>query len=143
MPNSLMRCIVIGNSIWLLLFSGCCENRISTQMSDPTPILSKDSNRDSFVGKIVIVEGLADNLKAGAAIILKNDSVYYISEFQGWPNAFLNKQVRIKGTLRISHDRPAIEAAPGEAISGGVWGKRVRLDDVILMEVAQTNDPPK
>jgi hypothetical protein len=113
------------------MITGCCDNHDPAQMNDSMPLLSLNSDPDLFVGKLVIVEGRADNLKAGAAIILKNDSVYFIGEFQGWPNAFLNNHVRVKGTLRISDVRPAVPD------SGGAWGKRVRLDDVILIEVLQ------
>lgn len=139
-PDWLLSCIFIGTVSWNLLLAGCCERRNSTQMNDPTPALSLESDPNLFVGKLVIVEGFAENLKAGAVILLKNDSGYFIGEFQGWPNAFLHKQVRAKGTLRISNDRPAFVGSNGEPISGGAWGKRVRLDDVILLEVVQTND---
>lgn len=53
--------------------------------------------------KIEVI-GVARNAKLGAIIRTNNDTIYYIKNIREWPKDYYNKQIYVKGRLKIIND---------------------------------------
>ncbi len=85
-------------------------------------------NLSKLNGKKVMLEGVAENSKGGA-ILLIDDEPLYLRKLSSWPDALLGKQVVVKGTLKSIKLVPSPFRAPNGDISQGAEGDQWVLED--------------
>jgi len=52
----------------------------------------------------VKIEGVATDLKAGAAVMTEKDGGYYLDGMDFWPKDIRGKKIKIKGKLKVQYD---------------------------------------
>jgi len=73
----------------------------------------------SQLGKMVTLDGVAENRKLGAA--LRGDGFdVWLDAVDGWPSSYSGRRVRVTGILDERHDLPVYIQRPGEPPSAGI-----------------------
>ncbi len=100
-----MKTIAIASVLWL---AGCsCHSPRHT-----LPLAA-------HVGERVVLEGIAEPRKLGAAVRGDGFDVW-VEQLHDWPVEFVGKRVRIAGILEERHDLPVVVQRPGEPIVAGI-----------------------
>lgn len=68
-----------------------------------TIFLSSFGHTKTPVHEKIVIEGVAGNAKLGA-VVITDDSVYYIDGVKSWTDAFNEHKVRVTGRLTIKHN---------------------------------------
>ena len=78
----------------------------------------------TIAGKDTTVTGRALNAKAGAVVVDKNDSTYYVGGLESWGREAYGKMVKVTGRLVIEIPDPI---KPGEPIRQRFFGRKRTL----------------
>jgi hypothetical protein len=71
--------------------------------------------------KSIVVIGIAENLKAGAAVISESDDkMYYVDGVDSWGDEILGKRIKVKGKLRVKEMPPPEKGELKQSIVGTV-----------------------
>ena len=80
-----------------------------------------DSNDywENYLSKEVTISGIAENMKVGAFVSVRNQEGLYIDSLDIWPDGYHRKVVEVKGVVIKKHDLPVFIQKDGQpAISG-------------------------
>lgn len=91
--------------------------------------LQKAAQIDGALGKLVVVEGVAQNAKI-AALVEAGDFMVYVVAKHAWRDAEVGKRVRVVGELHRSDAWKAYTTADG-AVTQGTAGSILLLRDAI------------
>ena len=83
----------------------------------------------NMIGKEITLIGLAVDAKAGASIMLKDNSTIYVQEWDHWDSKFLGKKVCVTGTLIRKKFIPDVKIDENGAISQGAPGDQLVLEN--------------
>ena len=83
----------------------------------------------NMIGKKITLVGLAVDAKAGASIMLNDNSTIYVQEWDHWDSNFLGKRVRVTGTLISKKFIPDVKIDENGAISQGAPGDQLVLEN--------------
>ena len=115
-----MRVFLCGVALWATvpMGQGYAEEK-------PEPACAEALAKE--VGKKVTVEGLAQNAKLGALVLVDGESVY-LKDKESWESEWLNQRVRVKGILR-TFEPPVATQKNGEWSAGvSQPGRAYRLE---------------
>ncbi len=89
----------------------------------------KSRSLNDMVGEDVYLEGIAENGKAGALLLLPHGEVIYIRHLGGWEDEVRGSQITVRGILRYEKYIPDPEVTEDGAISQGAIGSQYVLDN--------------
>ncbi|MFW9920877.1 MAG: hypothetical protein ACFFED_14855 [Candidatus Thorarchaeota archaeon] len=90
--------------------------------------MNQKSLRD-MIGEEVVLEGIAENGKGGALIVLPQNEVIYIRHLGSWDDVIRGMRISVKGVVRYEKYIPDPEVSSDGAISQGAIGSQYVLDD--------------
>ncbi|MCF2143226.1 MAG: hypothetical protein K9W42_05950 [Candidatus Heimdallarchaeota archaeon] len=89
---------------------------------------------EKYIGKEVILTGLAVRTKAGPAILLKGEQIVFVEKLHDWSEEREGKQLMLKGILSKEKIIPDVVIEPDGAISQGAPGEQLILRNIIFMK---------
>ena len=89
----------------------------------------RNQSLSEMIGEEVLLEGIAENGKAGALILLPQGEVIYIRHLVEWDEEIKGKRVTAKGIVCYEKFIPDPEVSEEGAISQGAIGMQFVLDD--------------
>ncbi|RLI68157.1 MAG: hypothetical protein DRP02_13155 [Candidatus Gerdarchaeota archaeon] len=89
---------------------------------------------EKYIGKEVVLTGLAVRTKAGPAILLKDKQIVFVENLLEWPEKREGKQLMLKGILSKEKIIPDVVIEADGAISQGASGEQLILRDITFMK---------
>lgn len=90
---------------------------------------------ENKVDQKVEIKGLAKDAKAGAVVLNEENTPIYIKGLAFWPDELFDKQVIVKGTLRLLKLIPDPVMTEDGGHSTGAWGKDWVLEGAEYEEI--------
>jgi hypothetical protein len=85
----------------------------------------------------VTLQGVAENAKGGAVLVIPKDNPIYIEGLDSWPDDILGSHLSATGVLRRMQYLPEVRIDPDGAISQGTFGKQYVLVEASWIQVAK------
>ena len=93
-----------GAIVLTFLLLGCSPaEKSATPNVSSAPRVRSPRELEGSIGRVVDVEGVAANAKAGAAVVLDDQSPVYLEGRNAWPAEVVTKRVRVTGTV-VKHE---------------------------------------
>jgi hypothetical protein len=90
-------------------------------------MVEKADDLGKRVGERVSIRGVAQNAKAGAALVTEDDRVVYIKGRLAWPESRVGKPMVIEGILHLETVFPEVKVED-DAISQGLSGRQLVIE---------------
>jgi hypothetical protein len=114
---------------WFAMLMVGCAHRNQSSMAAPTVLdtTSTDEQLDQSMGKFVVLNGIAENRKAGPVVRFGAHAVYLFG-WNEWSAADENTPVQVNGVLRREFRKPPHVDKNGIPTVGGMFGRIYSLE---------------
>jgi hypothetical protein len=95
------RIIRLAGVAILCLMTGCSPRfkDATTDNTSTAPHIHRREELEQKTGRVITLEGIAVNMKAGAALLLDSTTRIYIEDREAWPSSVQGAHVQVTGTM--------------------------------------------